>query len=112
MGVLPPVVALAALVAIPPTTHAGQVLKERLPDNELINKHAELGDKLLPWVAVLFVVAAVSWFLLSRPGTGTLLRTGTAVVAVVAAVGSAWMTYRIGDSGAEAVWDGIGTAKS
>lgn len=109
LGVVPPLVALAALVSVPPTTHAGEQLERQLgADNPLITRHADLGDQLLPWVAVLFVAAAVAWFVQRRPGTARGLSLGITVVAVVAAVGSAWMTYRIGDSGAKAVWDGVG----
>ena len=110
LGVLPPVVALLALVSIPPTTHAGQWLQDSLGvENPLIDRHAELGDQLLPWVAVLFAVSLVAWWLLRRVGTPAAARVAVMVLAVVVAVGSTWMTYRIGDSGAKAVWDGIGT---
>ncbi|RKS80319.1 hypothetical protein CLV35_0747 [Motilibacter peucedani] len=113
LGVVPPLVALAALVSIPPTTHAGEALEHDLGvENPLVEKHAHLGDQLLPWVAVLFVVAAVAWFLMRRPATPRALHAVTAVVAVVVAVGSTWMTYRIGDSGAKAVWDGVGASRS
>jgi hypothetical protein len=113
LGVVPPLLALLALLAIPPTTHAGEELQHSLgTSNPLIEKHAHMGDELLPWVGLLFVVAAASWFLMRRPATSRILVLGTAVVAVVVALGSTWMTYRIGDSGAKAVWDGVGAARS
>lgn len=109
LGPVPPVVALLALVAIPPTVNAGEWLEDAIGvENELIDKHTDLGGQLLPWVAVLFIAAVVAWLVQRRPSTPKAASVAVAVVVVVAAVGSTWMTYRIGDSGAKAVWDGVG----
>ncbi|EYT91247.1 hypothetical protein ThrDRAFT_03091 [Frankia casuarinae] len=121
LGVITPLVALVALVSVPLTTHAGEWLEARVPSNELVRRHAELGDTLLPWAAGLFVAAAASWVLARRSAaTGTETapaRTATgpgrtvlvavlAVLSLVVAAGSVVQVYRIGDSGAQAVWHG------
>ncbi|AEH09774.1 MULTISPECIES: DUF2231 domain-containing protein [Protofrankia] len=109
LGVATPLVALIALVSVPLTTHAGEWLEARVPADPLVRRHAELGDSLLPWVAVLFLAAAVSWMLSRRVHTASRpVHPGVVVVVaalgIVAAAGSIVQTYRIGDSGAKAVW--------
>ncbi|MCM3886053.1 hypothetical protein [Frankia sp. R82] len=143
LGLITPLVALVALISVPVTTHAGEWLEERVSSDELVRRHAELGDELLPWVIGLFVLALAGWLWAAyssggwpfgtrsgppstrvpagagaQPaGTGagsaaTGTRAGPAVVVVLAvlsvavSVGSVVQIYRIGDSGAKAVWDG------
>jgi len=120
LGVGTPVVAFAALVSVPLATHAGEWLEARVPSTPLVRRHTELGDSLLPWVLVLFVLAAGLWFLQRRAAVaggaaggaaGAATRPGAlfvvaAVLSVVAAVGSVVQVVRIGDSGAKAVWSG------
>lgn len=60
-GLITPLVAAAALVAVPVTTNAGEWLKQHVTPGPLISAHAELGDELLPWVIGLFVVAVAVW---------------------------------------------------
>ncbi|WP_261556284.1 DUF2231 domain-containing protein [Frankia tisae] len=125
LGVITPAVALVALVSVPLTTHAGEWLERRVPPDELVHRHAELGDGLLPWAGGLFVLAAVAWLVARRTaatvdggaagtvggGVAATARRGglavtivLAVLSVVVAVGSVVQIYRIGDSGAKAVW--------
>jgi hypothetical protein len=125
LGFLTPAVALVALVLVPITTGAGKWLQDHLPGgightNAKIRHHAELGDQLLPWALGIFVMATVVWMLHRRFSFGWRLagNTGTArvlpvwvtavvaVLALIAAVGGVVMLYRIGDSGAQAVWSG------
>ncbi|MDT4951239.1 MAG: hypothetical protein QOJ37_3834 [Pseudonocardiales bacterium] len=63
LGFLTPAVSLIALILVPVTTNAGEWLRDRLPQNPAIQKHADLGDTLLPWAAGIFVVAAALWLL-------------------------------------------------
>lgn len=114
LGVITPILALIALVFVPLTTSAGESLENKTPPDALVERHAELGDQALIWAAPLFVFAFIWWVL----HTGwveakigdlyTRVRTGagvvTAIVLVIVAVGSIVMVYRIGDSGAQAVW--------
>ncbi|WP_192029140.1 hypothetical protein [Candidatus Frankia nodulisporulans] len=148
LGLVTPLVALVALVSVPLTTHAGEWLEARVSSDELVRRHTELGDELLPWVIGLFVLALVGWLwaaysggtwpLRGRTGAGVHATTevhasgasggaggpgvgraaalgGTtglavmvvlAVLSIVVSVGSVVQVYRIGDSGAKAVWDG------
>ncbi|MCK9924194.1 hypothetical protein MXD61_20375 [Frankia sp. AgPm24] len=145
LGLVTPLVALVALVSVPLTTHAGEWLEARVSSDELVRRHTELGDELLPWVIALFVLALVGWLwaaysggtwpLRGRTGAGVHATTeapasggaggsgagraavlgGTtglavmvvlAVLSIVVSVGSVVQVYRIGDSGAKAVWDG------
>jgi uncharacterized membrane protein len=102
----------------------GEGLEHNLPRDAAIEAHTELGDSLKLWVIPLMVVVAVFVLLHHRaertarregPGTTTapapagglrLLALGLTVVTVVLAVGAAVDVYRIGDSGARAVWGG------
>ena len=119
LGLAPAVVALITLVLVPITTNAGEWLEKQLPHDPLIEAHAELGDQMLFWSIGVFLVAAVWWFLHSRRFThwqsnrtdnrqpSKVWKAVVAVVAVVSvlvAAGSIVQIYRIGESGARAVW--------
>jgi hypothetical protein len=62
LGLLTPLAALIALILVPVTTHAGEWLRDRVPATPLIDRHAELGDSLLPWALAMFVVAVLVWY--------------------------------------------------
>ena len=127
-------IALVTLVCVPVTTDAGEWLERRVPRTALLHTHTELGDTMLPWAAGMAVVALAiaARVVLARrgarhrvavgdgPGTtraperrpaavgpgGRTAALVLAVLAVVAAVGSVVTVYRVGDSGARAVWTG------
>jgi len=110
-GILTPIVALAALIAVPLTTQAGEALERQTEQSAILEQHTELGDHLLPWAAGLFLVALVQWFWFRRtddraatrrPLVGIVL----AVAAIALSVGATIDVVRIGDSGAQAVWSG------
>jgi hypothetical protein len=143
MGLVLPLLALVTLALVPFTTHAGEWLRSRLPPSGPIDRHAGLGEGLLPWTVALAVMAAAVWWLTrhgatrtaaptdppgaaptDRPGAGRVgagragvvpvrtaraLRVLAALLAVTAAVGAVVTVYRIGDSGARAVWNGVVT---
>ncbi|BCJ34204.1 hypothetical protein Athai_17070 [Actinocatenispora thailandica] len=117
IGVLLPILALVALVAVPLTTQAGEWLEHRVPETAALHAHTRLGDSLLPWAGGLFLMCAVIWLVHRLPaspladgrtvsGGGTMLRVVLIVLTVVLAAGSVTQTYRIGDSGARAAWQG------
>ncbi|RVW10961.1 hypothetical protein EGT67_00320 [Prescottella agglutinans] len=122
IGVLAPVIALITLILVPLTTHAGEWLEERTPGDPLVRIHAELGDQLIFWSAGVFLVSLVWWAVHdprvrawresrrgpSRGRTPRAVVIALAVVAIAASVGSVVQVYRIGDSGAAAVWSGSG----
>ena len=109
--------ALVATVLIPVATSSGEELERRVGDP---GKHAALGDQLI-WFAIPLLVLVAILVLLQRsrdradglskgetssarrvPGSGLVLV--VAVLAAVAAVASGVQVYRVGDSGAKAVW--------
>jgi hypothetical protein len=115
LGVLLPALALAALVSVPLTTHAGEWLERHVGDDALVRRHTELGDGLLPWALGLFVLAAVVWWAgrqaAAEPGQGRgsrwsalPVRIVIGVLSLAVAVGAVVDVYRIGDSGAKAAW--------
>ncbi|WP_412538765.1 DUF2231 domain-containing protein [Longispora sp. K20-0274] len=123
--------ALAVLGLVPVTTDAGEWLEHRVGPSELVRAHAELGDTAI-WAAVpVAVLALIVWwrqreaaFSMVPPGPAeaqdgtvrprrTVLAPGSAAVGVViavlsvmAAAGAVYDVYRIGDSGAQASWQG------
>lgn len=124
------VLAVVALVSVPLTTDAGEWLEHNLPRTDLIRIHTQLGDTLLPWVIGLALIAvgvAVREVVAARsaarqhvgagapaaappaaaPWGGRNVTVALAVLAVVVGAGAAYTTYRIGDSGAQAVWQGV-----
>jgi hypothetical protein len=109
-------IATVAGVSVPIATHTGELLRSQLGSTPLIRAHAELGDQLLPFVALLWLALAafVGIDLLGRrrgvrPGWFKVVGVAASVVAVLAAVGSGVQVVRIGDSGAKAVWHGVAT---
>ncbi|HEY3262089.1 MAG TPA: DUF2231 domain-containing protein [Pseudonocardiaceae bacterium] len=132
----PAVLALTAVgvAAVPLATRTGNQLKNVLPANPAIDRHAELGNNLLPFalaygVAVLLLViagrladrergadTAAGASAGSGDGDGALRVTRTwRRVAIVAAALVAFTAtaatvqiVRIGHSGSAAVWKGVG----
>ncbi|MFB7716968.1 MULTISPECIES: DUF2231 domain-containing protein [unclassified Nocardia] len=110
-----PTAALAVLVTAltPLTIEAGEWLQQRLGSPPLIDQHAHLGGQMLYFVVPLLITAALLVLVQVREGRGKPL--GRALLVLVAvltvAAGSAAMvqTYRVGDSGARAVWTGVGS---
>ncbi len=62
-GVTPMAASLAALILTPLSTSTGETLEERVPESALVERHAELGDQLLPFTIALFVFSAAFWWL-------------------------------------------------
>jgi uncharacterized membrane protein len=111
LGLVPPVLALLALIMVPITTAAGTWLAERVGRTPLVDRHEALGNTMLPWVIAMFVVAVTVW-LWHRSATKTTERVRRivpivlAAAAVVVAVGAVWTIVQVGESGATAVWSG------
>jgi hypothetical protein len=124
LGIVTPLLALAALVLTPLSTESGEVLERSVGENALVQRHAELADGLAPWTIGLFVVAVGLWVLDRRrarvavPTTGGQAREPrsalprwvplvVAVLAIAAAAGTTQQIIRIGHAGAEATWHGV-----
>ena len=113
--------AAGTLIAIPITTSAGEWLRERVMDSEILDRHAALGTQLVLWFALL-TIAMVVWWALHTPLfanevetlSPAVRRSAVAVAGaatVLLAVVSMWSVVRIGHSGAEAVWGGMTCCK-
>jgi uncharacterized membrane protein len=104
--------AAAATVLMPVATSSGEALEKRVGDP---GKHAQLGDQLIWFTLPLLVLLVILVVLDRRAGRGAATRgrrltTVVAGLAVLAAVVSGVQVYRVGDSGAQAVWgDRVGS---
>jgi hypothetical protein len=121
LGIVTPLLALAALICVPITVNAGEWLYARVQTTPLIARHEKLGHGLLPWAIALFAVAVIEYVWFNYTGTQVAsdggahsARTRTrpvvtvvaTVLALVVSVGTVIEVYRIGDSGSRAVWEG------
>jgi Predicted membrane protein (DUF2231) len=102
------------------TIDAGQSLQEYVRESQLVHEHTRMGENVRPWLLLMFLALAGVMLLARRarqaegegggdrganPSTG--LRVATVSVAALSIVFSGVATYwiyRIGDSGAKAVW--------
>jgi hypothetical protein len=62
-----------SVVLVPLMESSGKALEEKVPDSAAVERHAQLGETLLPWVIGLLIVivavlAADRWLRLARPG--------------------------------------------
>jgi hypothetical protein len=110
-------VATVALVCVPLATHTGELLEAHVKRTPLVERHTEMADGLLPFAGLLWlglaVLVFVRWYGTKRTVQwGRWLTIGAAVFAVVGAVASGVQVARIGHSGAEAAWHGVGTSSS
>ncbi len=104
-GVLPLLLAVAAVVLAPLATSTGESLERVVGESSLVERHAELGEMLVWWCAGMLVVAAASYLVsrnrvqLGRAVSGALLAVG-----LVASAGTLVQVALVGHSGAKAVW--------
>jgi len=115
IGVVLPGLTLVCLILVPITTSAGEWLERHVPDNSYVHRHAELGDGLLIWVFLLFLLTAVFWLLdhigsrsvrLGEVAARPVVRPLVSILMVAIAVVAVVQVIRIGDSGAKAAWHG------
>lgn len=110
LGLLPQILALIALVLVPITTFAGEWLADRVAETPLVERHEQLGERMLPWAIALFAVAVAMWaWHRFAKATGRIRLTVSvvlAVAAIIVASGSVITVIQIGESGAAAVWTG------
>jgi len=100
-GVLVIAVTALATAAIPVATSTGEGLAARIGEP---HEHAELGDSLIAFAIPLLVAAVALVWLHRRPATRLWLSVAVAVVAVLIAAANLVQVYRVGESGARAVW--------
>ncbi|WP_033262759.1 DUF2231 domain-containing protein [Amycolatopsis vancoresmycina] len=110
------ILSVVVVLLVPVTTDAGEWLERRVARTPLVRTHTELGDTAI-WVALpVAVLALLVWWRAretTAKGRRTFLAPASAAVTVVlavlsvAAAGAAvFDVYRIGDSGAQATWQG------
>lgn len=113
-GPLPAGLSLVALVLTPLSTASGENLEHDVAHSALVERHAHLGDQLLPLTIALFVLAAAYWWLTrgtpARRRWPRSLVLAVGALALVAAAGTAVQVVRIGHSGAQAAWSDAGSA--
>ena len=104
------VLALAVITAVltPLTTDAGEWLAKRNGRSPLLDAHTELGDTMVYFSLALVAAAALIAFVHVREARGRsvkpVARRLIAAIVVVASVATVVQVYRVGDSGARAVW--------
>lgn len=90
---------------VPIAANSGKELATRIPRDDLIARHQELGESLIWWAVPLFVVVLGFMVLhtkLQRPATA--ITVVAAVVTIGIAVGAGVMVFRVGDAGSRSVW--------
>lgn len=113
-----PLVVTAALIVTvlcPVATSSGEQLEQRVGDP---GRHADLGGQLI-WFALPLLVLSTALVLLARraaresgpSGLPARLVTIVAVLAVVAGGAAGFQVYRVGESGARAVWGDVGATR-
>lgn len=111
LGMVTPLMALLTLILVPVTTHAGEWLRDRTTPTDILRRHADFGGQVIYWSAAVFV-AALLWWLQHHPriasrntvATGRVAKAVLAGLAVAAALGSVYLIYRTGLSGAQSAW--------
>ncbi|TSE02118.1 hypothetical protein FOS14_01680 [Skermania sp. ID1734] len=100
--------AAATVVLTPLTTDAGEWLEHRIGRSPALHTHTHLGDTMIYFVVPMLVIAALIVALdISERRAGRVRRGLAAVVAILAvasAAASVVQIYRVGESGARAVW--------
>jgi hypothetical protein len=109
------VLATLALISVPLATQTGERLEPHVQPSAFVERHTEMAEGLLPFVALLWLGLAVLVTArrlgATRGATWTrYVAGGAAVVAVIGAVASGVQVARIGDSGARATWHGVATS--
>ena len=111
-GALMPALAVFAFLLVPLATQSGESLEDRVGEKPSVERHAEMGETMLPIMAVL-VLAALALYWLARPGADGRPRRGgplliaAIVVATLASLTGLTQIMRIGHSGAESAWSAI-----
>lgn len=120
MGIVTPILALAAAGSAAFTMQAGEWLETRVDETKLLETHTDGADAVPPWIIfmVVAVVAQWLWFRIqdkrAAAGKASLLSPGLtraatwalAILVIVSSVGATTIIAIVGDAGAKAVWDG------
>ncbi|WP_091120100.1 DUF2231 domain-containing protein [Nocardioides terrae] len=108
LGIVTPLLCLAALAFVPLAVSAGENLADSLGgSNPLIERHEDLAKQVLPWAIALAVVAIAQWVLGRRAPLSLAVRIPAGVVSIAVAVVATVVLVRAGDAGSQAVWSGF-----
>lgn len=94
-------IAAVATLLIPVATTSGEALEHRVGDPAA---HAELGEQLIWFALPLLALLAVLVWQDRRRGGGTGVNKAIPALLIIAALATGVQTFRVGDSGARAVW--------
>jgi hypothetical protein len=113
------ILSVVVLAMVPVTTNAGEWLERRVPSTPLVRAHTDLGDTALFVAVPVMILALIIWWrgrelaaIPNPPRRAFLAPASKAVgvtimvVSVLAAGAAGYDVYRIGDSGAQAAWQG------
>ncbi|MEU4254220.1 DUF2231 domain-containing protein [Amycolatopsis sp. NPDC026612] len=113
------ILAVVVVILVPITTDAGEWLERHVGRTPLLRTHTELGDTAIFVALPVAVLALVVWWRhresLRAGGTGrraflapasTAVTVVLSVLAIAAAGAAVYDVYRIGESGAQATWQG------
>jgi hypothetical protein len=110
LGIITPLVGLAALIAVPVAVNAGEWLYDRVFMTPRIQEHADLGGTML-WFAIgLFVASLLAWGVpallarRSKDAPAAWIGVVVAVVVVVLSGAAVVQVVRVGEAGSRAVW--------
>lgn len=100
--------AVVTSILTPLTTGAGEWLEHRSGRSALLETHTQLGDTMIYFSIALVVAAFLLVAVHLRENSGREVKTvalwSIAVVVIAVSVAATMQVYRIGDSGAAAVW--------
>ncbi|MFE6691024.1 DUF2231 domain-containing protein [Streptomyces sp. NPDC057743] len=118
-GLVLPLLGLVCVGLVPFTTGSGTWLEEHVRENDLVERHAEAGEQVLPWTVGLLVVSVLLWWVYrsrtpSAPEGGAEARESAGprlvvrllgvLVTLGVAAGAGYTVYDAGHSGAKAAW--------
>ena len=105
-------IVLVAGVACQLTIGSGEGLERYVRETDLVERHAEMGESIRPWVLLMFLallaVMVVGVLVRRRPESAAALGRvglGLMVAALLLSAGATVAVFRIGHSGAQAAWD-------
>lgn len=105
------VLAVITLIVTPLTTSSGDWLANKVGGSPAVDKHAELGETLVYFVATLVVSVTALAVIHLRQARGQGVKFIAYVVvaglAISAATATLVQTYRVGESGARAAWGSV-----
>ncbi len=117
LGIITPILTGVALICTVVAQETGESLQAQVPASALIQQHAELGDKLAPMTAVLFLLTAADWLwhrywapggrragANAAHGWRRAVPPALTVLTVLATVAAIVMVVLVGHGGAAAVW--------